>query len=207
VVAARPLIAGAAGAVLLLGGCGIGGGTVPPGPATTTAVSPRFNVADVTFVRALVPQHLVGVEIARIGAQRAARPEIRMLAGAIVATQTDEAARLTGWLSAWGQPAPPAATTASGKPAATTGKPAARPTGKPGAGGAGADPAIAALRTMPAAGFDRAFLDLMIAQQDAAVKLARTETGAGTNPNALAFARQVDESRTAEIAQMRNYLA
>ena len=186
--AARPLIAVAAGAVLLLGGCGFDGGTATPGPATTTAVSPQFNAADVTFVRALVPQHLEGVEIARIGAQRSSRPEIRMLAGAIVATQTDEAARLTGWLSTWHQPAPPTATTSG-----STGK---------------ADPAkaIAALRAMPAADFDKAFLDLMIVQQDAAVKLARAEAGAGANPNALAFARQVDESRTAEIAEMRNYL-
>jgi uncharacterized protein (DUF305 family) len=193
VAAARPLIAVAAGAVLLLGGCGIAGGTVPPGPATTTAVSPQFNAADVTFVRALVPQHLVGVEIARVGAQRSSQADIRTLAAAIVATQTDEAARLTGWLSTWRQPAPPTAT-------------ATGPTGKAGPGKPDPGKAIAALRTMPAAGFDKAFLDLMIAQQDAAVKLARTETGAGTNPNALAFARQVDESRTAEIAEMRNYL-
>ena len=43
--AARPLIAIAAGAVLLLGGCGLDGGTATPGPATT-AVSSQFNAAD-----------------------------------------------------------------------------------------------------------------------------------------------------------------
>lgn len=178
-VAARPWIAVTAAAVLLLGGCDTATGSQTPGPATTTAVSSRFNAADVTFVRALIPHHLQGVQIAEIGVRRAARPETRMLAGAIVATQRDEATRLQGWLTTWKQPAAPA-------PAP--------------------DKQIAALATVPAANFDDAFLDLLIAHQDAAVKLARTETGAGANLNALAFARQVDESRTAEIQQMRGYL-
>jgi uncharacterized protein (DUF305 family) len=192
VAAARPLIAVAAAAVLLLGGCGNAAGTGTPSPATT-AVSPQFNAADVTFVRTLIPHHLEGVEIARIGVQRSARPETRMLAGAIVSTQTDEAARLTGWLSVWQQPTDSAAPAASGKATA--------------AGRADTtDKAVKALRTIAAADFDKAFLDLLIAHQDAAVKLARTELGAGSNPNALAFARQVDVSRTAEIAEMRNYL-
>jgi uncharacterized protein (DUF305 family) len=179
VAAARPWIAVAAGAVLLLGGCETARGSETPGPATTTAVSPAFNAADVTFVRALIPHHLRGVRIAEIGSRRASRPEARLLAGAIVTTETDEATRLEGWLGTWKQP------------------PASPPT---------TDQAITALRTAPAADFDRAFLDLLIAHQGAAVKLARTETGAGVNPNALAFARQVDESRTAEIEQMRSYL-
>jgi uncharacterized protein (DUF305 family) len=184
VAAARPWIAVTAAAVLLLGGSGLGGcgaasGGDTPGPATTTAVSPRFNAADVAFVRALIPQQQQGVRIAEIGVRRAARPETRMLASAIVATQRDEATRLEGWLITWNQPAAPAVP---------------------------ADRHIAALGTMPAADFDDAFLGLLIARQDAAVKLARTEAGAGANPNALAFARQVDESRTAEIAQMRGYL-
>jgi len=102
-----------------------------------------------------------------------------MLAGAIVSTQRDEITRLQGWLQTWQQPAAPT-------PAA--------------------DQRLAALQKAPAAGFDAAFLDLLIAHQDEAVKLARTEAGAGANPNALAFARQVDESRTAEIQEMRNYL-
>jgi uncharacterized protein (DUF305 family) len=188
VAAARPLIAVAAAAVLLLGGCGNAAGTGTPSPATT-AVSPRFNAADVTFVRTLIPHHLEGVEIARVGVQRSARPETRMLAGAIVSTQTDEAARLTGWLSVWQQPTVPNASTPTGKGAADT-----------------TDKTVEALRTIPAADFDKAFLNLLIAHQGAAVKLARTELGAGSNPNALAFARQVDVSRTAEIAEMRNYL-
>jgi uncharacterized protein (DUF305 family) len=188
----RWLIVVAAGAVLMLGGCGTTPEPQPTGPAATAAVSPVFNDADLAFVRALIPQHRQGVEIARIGAERASRPEMRVLASAIVTTQQDEVARLAGWLKAWQQPSVASSPAVVASPSA------------PGGTSAGA---VAALGKAPAAGFDKAFLDLMIAQQDAAVRLARTETGAGRNPNALAFARQVDASRTAEIQQMRATLA
>jgi uncharacterized protein (DUF305 family) len=135
-------------------------------------VSPDFNAADVTFVRTLIPHHREGVAIARLGATRAARADVRLLAGAIVATQQDEAQRMAGWLAVWKQPPAPAAS-------------------------GGAAPALRA------AGFDKAFLDALIAHQEAAIKIAETEIGAGRNRNALAFARQVVESRTAQVDQLR----
>jgi uncharacterized protein (DUF305 family) len=46
----------------------------------------------------------------------------------------------------------------------------------------------------------------LIAHQEEAIKLAQREQAGGTNPAALAFARQVVESRTEEIAQLRTYL-
>ena len=46
----------------------------------------------------------------------------------------------------------------------------------------------------------------LIAHQEEAIKLAQEEQAGGTNPAALAFARQVIESRTEEIAQLRSYL-
>src|SRR4051812_45014208 len=151
VPAARPLVAVAVLAVLLPGGCGTARGTGSPGPAASAAVAPDFNAADVAFVGALIPHLRDGVQIAELGARRAARPEAKMLAGAIVATQKDEIGRLQGWLAAWRQPPP-----SSGPPL----------------------PELAALRTSSPAAFDSPFLDLLIAHQDAAVTLARTEIGA-----------------------------
>jgi uncharacterized protein (DUF305 family) len=171
----RPLMVATAAAVLVLAGCGTAAGTGTPGPQTSAAVSPVFNTADVTFVRALIPHHLAGMRIAEQGVQHATRPEARTLAAAILATERDEVARLQGWLVTWNQPvAPP-------------------PSGEP----------------SPAAGtsFDKAFANQLIAHQNAAIALARTEIGAGVNRDALAYAKQVDESRTAEIEQLRKWAA
>ena len=178
-----PMIVGGLVSVLvLLGGCG----TAPergtaPGP-TATAVGPGvFNAADAAFVRALLPHHRQGVEIAEIGAARTTRADVKILAQAIVATQQDEVTRMQGWLGAWKQ------ATAAPAPAAGAKK-------------------IAALRTA-SAGFDEKFLDLLIAHQRQAVKLAQSEQAGGKNPAALAFARQIVQSRTAEIDQMLAFLS
>jgi uncharacterized protein (DUF305 family) len=55
--------------------------------------------------------------------------------------------------------------------------------------------------------FDKAFANQLITHQKAAITLARTEIGAGVNRDALAYAKQVDESRTAEIEQLRKWAA
>jgi uncharacterized protein (DUF305 family) len=49
-------------------------------------------------------------------------------------------------------------------------------------------------------------LRALIAHQQEAISLAQREQANGTNPAALAFARQIVESRTEEIAQLRTYL-
>jgi uncharacterized protein (DUF305 family) len=162
--------AGAAVAVLLLlGGCGTAGEpAAKTAPAATAAVSPDFNTADVTFVRALIPHHLAGAALARAGAEHDARAEVRLLAAAIVSTQEDEARRMAGWLRAWKQPAAPAGPTVA-----------------------------------PTAFSLRALID----HQRQAIGLAETEAATGRNRNAVAFARQVVESRTAQVDQLRRYLA
>jgi uncharacterized protein (DUF305 family) len=49
---------------------------------------------------------------------------------------------------------------------------------------------------------ERTFVAALIAHQQEAIALARTELAQGRNRDALAFARQIDESRTAEIQQL-----
>jgi uncharacterized protein (DUF305 family) len=175
-VRTRPTAAAAVAVLLLLGGCGTAEPAAETAPAATAAVSPDFNAADVTFVRALIPHHRAGVALAEAGAARAGRAEVRLLAGAIVSTQQDEARRMAGWLATWQQPPAPAPTTTQ-------------------------------FNTPAAAGFDRAFVQALIDHQQEAIGLAETETGAGRNRNAVAFARQVVESRTAQIDQLHGYLA
>jgi len=173
---------------LLLAGCGTD--REKPGPAASAAVAPGFNDTDVMFVQMIVAHHRQGIAIAEIGAERATRADLKVLAGAIVATEKDEAARLEGWLKVWKQPAAadPAAHGAHGGMPVTSEK------------------KIAKLRTTSRAKVDKAVLDLLIAHQDDAIRLARYETAGGRNINAVGYAKQVDESRTAQIGQMRGYL-
>lgn len=49
-------------------------------------------------------------------------------------------------------------------------------------------------------------LRALIAHQQQAVTLAQQEQAKGANPAALAFARQVIESRTGQVTQLRGYL-
>jgi uncharacterized protein (DUF305 family) len=176
----RPLalIAG----LFLLAGCGsllAGCGTASPTPAPSAAV---FDAADVLFVQQLIPHHRQGVRIAEIGADKTTDAGVRVLASAIAATEQDEVTRMTGWLAAWQQPA----TAPSGGPSTPAGK-------------------ITALEQ--AKNVDHAFLTLLITHQQAAITLAGTELRNGRNLNALAFAKQILESRAAEIKQMQGFLA
>jgi len=100
-------------------------------------------------------------------------------AAAIVATRRDEVARLQGWLRAWGQPESASAPATDGR--------------------------VAALARLSGTKLDAAVLDLLIDHQAEAVRLARAETGGGVNREAMAFARQVDASRSAQIQQLTAY--
>ncbi|WP_433382205.1 DUF305 domain-containing protein [Actinoplanes sp. CA-142083] len=196
-------------ALLMLGACG---GAPSPAPATTTAdtsrAGERHAAADVEFVRALIPHHEEGIALARAAASRA---PARTLAEAIIVTQQDEIVRMTGWLREWGAagpgaasaqaaapgtaPAPAATSEAAKAPAAAMGSAAAATSGAAAAGsGAVAPPPGDPVRAL-------------IAHQEEAIKLAQAEQANGTNPAALAFARQVIESRAAQIEQLRGYLS
>ncbi|MPZ83549.1 MAG: DUF305 domain-containing protein [Actinophytocola sp.] len=179
-------------AVLLLAGCGT------PVTATTGTVESapplpgNFNDTDVMFLQMMVPHHEQGVRMARLAQTRAAAVEVRDLAAAVVATQTDEVEDMTAWLRAWNQPIE------------------ADPDAHAHAGHGGmrmTDPAVvASLADTPAAAFDRTFLNLFTGHQHGAVELARMETGDGKDPQARELASRIVESRTAQVRQMARLL-
>ena len=111
-----------------------------------------------------------------------------MLAAAIDATQTSEVERMAGWLRAWGEPA----TAPDGEHAHADhgGMPVTGPE------------QIAALRKAHGVDFDRTLLNLLIGHQHSAVEMARREVNGGVNVEAVELARQIDKSRTAQIALM-----
>ena len=174
--------------VLLLGGCALSGcGAAAPAPATpaadTSGAGSRHAGADVRFVRALIPHHQQGITLA---SEVARQPAARTLAEAIIVTQQDEVVRMNGWLREWSAADPPVAPSpAASSPAASSPAASSPPVSSP----AIKDPVRA-----------------LIAHQEEAIKLAQQEQANGANPAALAFARQIVESRAEEIAQLRTYL-
>jgi uncharacterized protein (DUF305 family) len=184
-------------AVLLLTGCSAttdgpyAGRTEPPPPATVSpapsvSVAALANSVDVMFAQMMVAHHGQGIEIARLGADRATRAEVRTLASAIVATQTTEAATMAAWLKAWNKPA-----VAAADEHAAHG-------GMPGTSRAEID----VLKKATGTDFDRRFVNMMIAHQDDAIQMARSAAASGANPQARELARRIDTSRTAQIDQL-----
>jgi uncharacterized protein (DUF305 family) len=149
-------------------------------------VDGAHNAVDVMFAQMMVPHHRQGIEIVGPAANRAANAEVRILAAAIATTQAAEADTMAGWLRAWGKPA----TAAANEHAAHGGMPGT------------SQAEMAALKRATGPDFDRTFLNMMIAHQDDAIQMARSEATSGVNPQATALAKRIDRSRSAQITQM-----
>ncbi|MBN6038749.1 DUF305 domain-containing protein [Amycolatopsis sp. 195334CR] len=171
-------------ALALLGACGPSGAAEPaPGEPTP------YNAADVEFLRSMVPHHEEGVRIAVL-AERSEREEVRLLGGAIEATQVAEIETMSNQLAEWRQPATP--------PPDEHHRHEERPSTAPAE--------LTSLEQATGAEFDRRFLNLMLAHQDDAIQLARQEVLAGQDPATKELASRIDRSRSAQIEQMLTLL-
>jgi uncharacterized protein (DUF305 family) len=160
--------------------------------AASKAPSSGYNDQDVIFLQMMVAHHEQGLEMVRLAADRAEREQVRTLASAVDATQTEELKLMKSWLAKWSKP--------------TTSEAAENAHLHHGAAPATGAKEIGALRKAKGAGFEPAFLNLFIGHQGSAVEMARTEQSKGASSDAKAFAGRVVESRTAEIRQMLRLL-
>ncbi len=174
------------------GACGTAPDVGPAVPAVAEVKAEgAHNDTDVMYLQMMVAHHRQGLEMVRLAASGAQRPEIRVLARAVDATQSDELTLMTGWLTAWS--APETVDHAPSAHADHGGLPATGPE------------EIAALRTAGGA-FDTTFLNLFVAHQHNAVEMAALETRKGANAEVKAFADRVRLSRTDQIRQMLRLL-
>lgn len=178
---------------LLLAGCGVGVTDTTGVSLSAPPPDSSYNDTDVMFLQMAVPQHEQAIEMARLAVERAAGKDVRDLAAAIAATQSDELAEMKDWLERWNQPI-----AYDPDPTAHTGH----------GGMHGSDPVVLrVLRDTPAGpAFDSRFLNLLTGHQHGAVELARMEEKDGRNPDTRALASRIVKSRTAQIQQMGAYL-
>jgi uncharacterized protein (DUF305 family) len=165
------------------------------GPRTSTVDTPgpsRLNSTDVMFLQMILPHHRQGVELAGLGHTKGGRAELVQLAAAIEATQEDEAEVMAGILEESGAPA----TAPAGEDAH------AAHGGLPGT----SEQQVAALRAATGTEFERRFLNTMMAHQGDAIQLAKMEVAGGADRRLVDLARRIEQSRTAQVAQMRRLL-
>ncbi|WP_130513010.1 DUF305 domain-containing protein [Krasilnikovia cinnamomea] len=162
------------------------------GSATTVRADGPHNDTDVMFLQMMVAHGKQGVELAQLAGARAQREEVRTLAAAVAATQTDEVSMMTSWLRGWSKPV--AVDTDPAAHANHGGLPATGPE------------QIAALKKASKSEFDGRLLNLFIGHQHNAVEMATKEAADGANAETKEFARRVVESRTGQIQQMLTLL-
>jgi uncharacterized protein (DUF305 family) len=75
-----------------------------------------------------------------------------------------------------------------------------------GAMGMMTDAQMMQLKSASGMGFDRMFLELMTTHHQGAIAMAGTEQANGSNPQAVALARAIAASQTAEVTEMRGIL-
>ncbi|GAA3933905.1 DUF305 domain-containing protein [Actinoplanes auranticolor] len=197
----RVLLAGATATALLalsacgddMAGSGMDHGSGPAPAASAPAGAAAFNDADVMFAQMMTVHHRGAVEMAALAETRAADAEVKALAGRIKAAQQPEIDTMTGWLGAWGRPAP--------EPGMSM--PQMAHGAMPGAMSA-AD--MTKLEAATGTAFDKQFLTMMIAHHEGAVTMGQDELEDGSNAGAKALAQKIVTDQQAEIATMRTIL-
>jgi uncharacterized protein (DUF305 family) len=186
-----------------------------PASSAAPTVSQAHNQADINFAQQMIPHHAQAVAMAKLVTQRASSPGVKDLANRIEAAQQPEIDQMTGWLRAWGAPAPDTTDPDMGDMGGTSQQnmPGMNHSTMAHSGNGGAMPGMMSSDQMhqlsQASGpaFDKMFLQMMISHHQGAITMAKTELAKGQNPDAKALAQRIIDAQQAEIAQMRSMLA
>lgn len=166
-------------------------------PGRQTDRPRRYSAADAAFMRGMVVHHAQALVMTALVPDRTDRPEIRLLAARIQASQEAEIAMMRRWLEARGlapagEPGDPPADHHRGEHAGM-------------AAGMASPEELARLERARGAAFDRLFLELMIRHHEGALEMvAELAERGGRDPEVHMFAAHVDADQRAEIARMRS---
>ena len=197
-------------AALTLAGCSAGttddehAGGDPTGAASSSAAPDRaeraddgrFNAADRSFARGMIPHHEQAVVMSDVVlAADGVDPQVRELAQAIKAAQQPEIDQLATWLDEWGP-----------DPAEPDGEHGDHEGMSKDMNGMMSEEDLADLEAADGAAAGSLFLTQMIEHHLGAVDMARTELDEGRHAGALAMAGEIVEVQQAEIDRMRELL-
>jgi uncharacterized protein (DUF305 family) len=154
---------------------------------TTSGANERVvnDQTDIWFARHMVPHLLQNSAIVGLAGDRLTRPQLARLAGTINRQSTANVQELQGWLESRGlAPYDPQQDPNRGK--ATD---------------------LSRLSKAQGAGFDRAFLKVMLARHRTGLRMAAAEAREGAIPELRALARRMMTQLQAQIEQMTALLA
>ncbi len=192
---------------LILSACG--GGTSHTAPAGTADMNHGSSASTTTtggtatmqdapidrqFIDMMVPHHQGAVEMAKIAQTRAEHPEIKTLAGNIIASQTNEIGQMKQWRAMWfGSDQTP---------------PMDQMPMMPGMSMSGMHmDMMADITTLQTASpFDKAFLQAMIPHHQSAIDAAKIAQKQGQHPELMQLATSIITDQQKEIDQMQSWL-
>jgi uncharacterized protein (DUF305 family) len=149
----------------------------------------QANDIDGAFLSQMAAHHEAAIEMAELGRRRAVHAELRQLADRIVLTQSSEITELgAAHRRAFGTPLPPAG----------------------GHGSLGLDDREMGMASDPAdleraRSFDRAFIDMMVAHHQGAIRMARAELRHGADEPTQRLAERVIAAQSREIVRMNRW--
>lgn len=162
--------------------------TSPAASASPSSSSTQFNAGDVMFAQMMIPHHQQAIQMSdMILAKSGVNPKVTSLAQQIKAAQQPEIEKMTGWLTAWGQP--------------TT-----DPMGGMAMNGEMSSQEMAKLDAANGTTGQTLFLQGMIKHHQGAIQMARNEINVGKNPDAIALARKIAADQQQEITTMQGLL-
>lgn len=166
-------------------------------PTSVTAVdgiSVSYNGWDTAFISWMVPHFAVASQLAELAPSRSGTAQVRTLAAKIDAVMSPNYLKMAAMAKAWGQPVP------STDPSAASGH------DHGGDDSSGADLA-AGLTKLSGVAFDRKYLQVVLADDRAALANAQATVANCVNPQAKILAQQLVTDNAAQIAQAQRLLA
>ena len=186
---------------LLLSACtgGTGSATSSPatGPASPSGTSPASF--DQQFIDMMVPHHQAAVQMAQIAQDRGEHPEVRQLAGEIIAAQDAEIMKLREWRKAWfGSEATPPMSAVPMLPGMEMGGHTM--------GGDMMDMTTDVEMLRTADPFDKAFIDAMIPHHESAIAAAKLAQQQAGRSEIKQLAGEIIAAQESEIDRMKGWL-
>jgi uncharacterized protein (DUF305 family) len=136
---------------------------------------------DAQFIDSMIAHHQGAIAMANEVLAQSERPELRQLAEAVIAAQSQEIEQMTSWRQSWYPELPPTAGLAMGM----------------------GEMAISTDERMP---FDQRFLEAMIAHHQGAIGMAQMALHQAEHAEIKMLAAAIIAAQTAEIEQMQGWL-